>query len=68
MPKFSSALLKIDLQKEEVSACPSLEEVGAYNSTAAILSSENGRAEIVFHADPRILLYSERIMNPPKCD
>ena len=68
LPKLSSDLFKINLAEGKLSSCPCLEEVGAYNGSAVMLSSGNSPAEILIHADPRILLYSERIMNPPKCD
>ena len=33
-----------------------------------ILSDVGGEPELVIQADPRILLYSERILDPPKCE
>ena len=68
LPKLSSDLFKIDLLKQEITSCSSLSEIGAYNGTALILSDVGSEPELVIQADPRILLYSERILDPPKCE
>ena len=68
LPKLSSALFKIDLRTLDISSSSSLVESGSYNGSGVCVSSSDGPVEIIFHADPKILLYSERVLQSPKCE
>ena len=68
LPKFSKTLFKIALQDQKVSISAVLDEGGAYNGSAVGISGKDDPSEVIIHADPKILLYSERILDAPKCD
>ena len=68
LPQLSNDLIKINLEDKHVSACASLTDSGAYNGSIVYISSHENTSELIIHADPKIILYSERIIDPPKCD
>ena len=68
LPKFGDSLYKIDLENQNLSFCSELQGCGGYGSTFVIISREGNPVEAVLHADPKIILYSERVLETPKCD
>ena len=45
-----------------------LNECGAYKGSIVNISDERNTPELLIHADPKVLLYSERSINSSKCD
>ena len=68
LPKISCDLFKVDLVDKKVTLCSSLEECGAYNGSIVNISDDRNTPELLIHADPKVLLYSERRINSSKCD
>ena len=68
LPKISCDLFKVDLVDQKVTLCSSLKECGAYNGSIVNISDDRNPPELLIHADPKVLLYSERIINVAKCD
>ena len=69
LPKLSTDFFIINLDTKQLSMQISEEkDIGAYNSSMLCISGQADPPELLIHADPRIILYSERIMDNPKCD
>ena len=68
LPKLCNDLFKIDLVQQNISVCSTSEDSGAYGGSVVFLSGPQDPPELLLHADPKIILYSERILDPPKCE
>ena len=64
LPKFSHQLLKIYLENLSICKCKSLPDIGSIFP----ISGTANPTEILITADPKIILYTERNLDPPKCD
>ena len=68
LPKFSDSLFKIDLVEGKLRRCTFLEESGAYNGSLVPISQNGSKPELIIHADPKVILYTERALDNPVCD
>ena len=66
LPSFGRSLYKIDLHEGvwRIEKCEGPEGCGAYGGSIAMLNSK----EMILTGDPHMFLFSERILEPPKCE
>lgn len=64
LPELGTNLYKIDLEEGTISVCEGPEDCGANNGSILMLNPQ----EMVITADPRMYLFSERMVQAPKCD
>ena len=68
LPKFSNNLFRIDLDAKQLILCSNLQESGSYNGSILNISDSCNLPELLIHADPKIIMYSERVIDAPQCD
>ena len=68
LPKFSDYLFKIDLTEGKLKSCSFLQDCGAYNSSLVPITQNGSKSELIIHADPKVILYTERTLENPKCE
>lgn len=64
LPEFGTHLYVIDMNTMNVSSLEGPEDSGSYNGTIAWLN----HGEMVLTSDPSMYLYSERVIESPKCE
>ena len=64
LPEFGRALVKVDLDEGTIDCIEGPEDFGGNNGSIVMLNPD----EMIITADPHIYLYSDRIVQSPKCD
>ena len=64
LPTLGKRLFKIDICEGTIKLCVGPEECGSYNGSIVVINSE----ELIITTDPRMYLFSERIVQSVICD
>lgn len=64
LPEFGTNLYKIDMDDWTISSCEGPENCGSYSGSMVGINS----SEFIITSDPHMYLFSERMMQSPKCD
>lgn len=64
LPEFGTHLYMIDMETWTISSCEGPEDCGSYNGSMVGLNP----SELIITSDPHMYLFSEKMMQSPKCD